>query len=85
MIRPVGNRVVVKDHVESNITEGGIALPDSALEVPQKGDVISVSSDCQLELDEHDVVIFKQFAGTTVESDGKKVRILRAEDVLAVE
>lgn len=65
------------------MSKGGIALPESVQDRPYKGNVIAVSDDCK-ELSLGDVIVYTQFAGTVIEVDNEKVRILRVEDILAV-
>ena len=92
VIKPLGDRVVVKRIEEEPKTKGGIVLPDTAKEKPQKGKVIAVGTGrvlengqrVPLEVKEGDIVVFAKYGGTEITVDGKDVLILNARDVLAV-
>ncbi len=91
MIKPLGDRVVIKLVEQEEKTASGIVLPDSAKEKPQEGKVIAVGSGSivdgkkvALEVKEHDHVIFSKFAGTEVKYQEKEYLILRESDILAV-
>lgn len=91
-LRPLGDRVVVERLEEETKTRGGIVLPDSAKEKPQKGKVIAVGSGrtldngtkVALEVKEGDTVVFAKYGGTEIEIDGKEYVILSERDLLAV-
>ncbi|MGB9812046.1 MAG: co-chaperone GroES [Thermovenabulum sp.] len=90
-LRPLGDRIVVKVIDKEEKTKGGIVLPDTAKEKPQKGEVIAVGTgeiiDGQrvpLEVKVGDKVIFSKYAGTEVKIDDQEYLILRQSDVLAV-
>ncbi|GAA5334009.1 MULTISPECIES: co-chaperone GroES [Thermus] len=92
VIKPLGDRVVVKRIEEEPKTKGGIVLPDTAKEKPQKGKVIAVGSGrildngqkVPLEVKEGDIVVFAKYGGTEVEIDGEEYVILSERDLLAV-
>jgi len=92
MLRPLGDRVVVKRIEEEAKTKGGIVLPDTAKEKPQKGKVIAVGSGrvldngtkLPLEVKEGDTVDFAKYGGTEIEIDGEEYIILSERDLLAV-
>ncbi|MEN2982468.1 MAG: co-chaperone GroES [Thermus sp.] len=92
VIKPLGDRVVVKRIEEEPKTKGGIVLPDTAKEKPQKGKVIAVGSGrilengqkVPLEVKEGDVVVFAKYGGTEIEIDGEEYVILSERDLLAV-
>lgn len=91
-LRPLGDRVVVERLEEETKTRGGIVLPDSAKEKPQRGKVIAVGSGrtldngskVALEVKEGDTVVFAKYGGTEIEIDGKEYIILSERDLLAV-
>jgi len=93
MLRPLGDRVLVEPASEEEKTAGGIILPDTAKEKPQKGMVKAVGPGRLLEngqrvpidLKEGDKVIFSKYGGTEVKIDGKEYTILREDDIYAVE
>jgi chaperonin GroES len=92
VIKPLGDRVVVKRIEEEPKTKGGIVLPDTAKEKPQKGKVIAVSTGrilengqrVPLEVKEGDIVVFAKYGGTEIEIDGEEYVILSERDLLAV-
>lgn len=90
-IRPLDDRVVVETLEAEAVTSGGIVLPDSAQEKPQRGTVIAVGPGKLLDSGERgelsigvgDEVIFGKYGGTEIEVDGEEVKILRESDILA--
>jgi len=90
-LKPLGNRVVVEPIEQEEMTAGGIVLPETAKEKPQKGTVVAVGSGeyqdgnlVEMEVKEGDQVLFAKYAGTEIKVDGKKVLILRESDLLAI-
>ena len=91
-LKPLGDRVVVKPIEQDEITAGGIMLPDTAKEKPQKGTVLAVGPGNRNEAGEHvaldvavdDTVLFAKYAGTEIKIDGEKVLVLRESDILAI-
>ena len=91
MIKPLGDRVVIKVSEGDIKTASGIVLPDTAKEKPQEGTVVAVSDGIYVEgkkvaLDVKvgDKVIFSKYAGTDVKFDGTDYLIVRDSDILAV-
>ncbi|MGQ9510541.1 MAG: co-chaperone GroES [Thermaceae bacterium] len=92
VLKPLGDRVVVKRIEEEPKTKGGIVLPDTAKEKPQKGKVIAVGTGrvlengqkVPLEVKEGDIVVFAKYGGTEIEIDGEEYVILSERDLLAV-
>ena len=92
VIKPLGDRVVVKRIEEEPKTKGGIVLPDTAKEKPQKGKVIAVGTGrvlengqrVPLEVKEGDIVVFAKYGGTEIEIDGEEDEIRSERDLLAV-
>jgi chaperonin GroES len=90
-IRPLEDRVVIKQIEAEEKTSGGIVLPDTAREKPQRGLVVSVGpgkllengSRAEIALKEGDEVLFGKYAGTELKVDGEEVKILRESDILA--
>ena len=91
-LKPLGNRVVVEPIEQEEITAGGIVLPETAKEKPQKGTVLSVGPGdrdedgdyIQMDVKAGDTVLFAKYAGTEIKVDGKKLLILRESDLLAI-
>ncbi len=90
-IRPLDDRVVVKPEDAEETTAGGIVLPDSAQEKPQRGTVVAVGPGKLLDNGNRgtlsvavgDVVIYGKYGGSDLEVDGHEVKILRESDILA--
>ena len=91
-IRPLDDRVVVEPLEEDEKTAGGIFLPDTAKEKPQKGKIIAVGPGKLLDSGERsqmsvsvgDVVLFGKFGGNEVEVAGRELKIMRESDLLAL-
>ena len=90
-IRPLDDRVVVRPTEAEEVTAGGIVLPDSAREKPQRGIVIAVGigrlldngTRGELSVVVGDEVIYGKFGGADIEVDGQEVKILREAEILA--
>jgi chaperonin GroES len=90
-LRPLDDRVVVEPQQAEERTSGGIVLPDTAKEKPQRGKVISVGpgklldngNRGELSVGVGDTVIYGKYSGTEIEVSGKEVKILRESDILA--
>lgn len=91
-LKPLGNRVVVEPIEQEEVTAGGIVLPETAKEKPQRGKVLAIgpgerneSGDViPLDVSEGDVVLFAKYSGTEIKLDDTKVLILRESDLLAI-
>ncbi len=90
-LNPLDDRVVVEPLNAETTTAGGIVLPDSAKEKPQRGRVIAMGPGRLLESGERcpialvigDEVLFAKYGGTEIEIDKKEIKILRESDILA--
>jgi chaperonin GroES len=90
-IRPLDDRVVVEPIEAEEKTAGGIVLPDSAKEKPQRGTVLAVGPGRLLDSGQRgelsvavgDQVIYGKYGGTDIEINGEDVKILRESDILA--
>jgi chaperonin GroES len=91
-LKPLGNRVVVEPIEQEEITAGGIVLPETAKEKPQKGTVLSVGPGDRndkgervpMDVAQGDTILFAKYSGTEIKMDGKKLLILRESDILAI-
>jgi len=91
-IRPLHDRVVVKRMEEERTSAGGIVIPDSAAEKPQKGEVVAVGNGKvtdsgemrALDVKVGDQVLFGKYSGTEIKLDGEDVLIMKEEDILGV-
>ena len=90
-VRPLDDRVVVEPLEAAEKTAGGILLPDTAKEKPQRGRVIAVGpgklldsgSRAVLAVGKGDEVLYGRYAGTDIEVDRKEIKIMRETDILA--
>lgn len=90
-LRPLDDRVVLKVLDAEEKTAGGILLPDSAQEKPQRGKVTAVGGGrlgkdgkrMTLDVKKGDVVLFGKYAGSDVQVDGEDLKILRESEILA--
>lgn len=93
MLKPLGDRVVIKTMDREEVTKSGIVLPDTAAkEKPQEGTVVEVGSGrildngqkVAMEVKKGDKVIFAKYAGAEIKVDGQEYLVLREQDILAV-
>ena len=92
MIKPLGDRIVIKVIEDTEQTSGGIFIPDSAKEKPQKGEVVAVGLGKlndkgerePLDVKVGDKILYAKYAGTDVKFDGTEYKILSVKDALAV-
>jgi len=90
-LRPLDDRVVVEPVEAEERTAGGIVLPDTAKEKPQRGTVVAVGPGKLLDNGKRgdlsvsigDVVIYGKYSGTDIEVNGNDVKIVRESDILA--
>jgi len=91
-IKPLGDRVVIKPIEQEEVTAGGIVLPDTAKEKPQKGEVLAVGPGArndagdrvELDIKVGDVVLYAKYGGTEIKLDSEKVLVMRESDILAI-
>jgi chaperonin GroES len=91
-LRPLADRVIVKQSDAETKTASGIVLPDSAKEKPTKGKVIAVGpgklddkgKPMELGVRVNDTVYYGKYSGTDVEVNGEKFVILRESDILGI-
>lgn len=90
-IRPLDDRIVVQPMEAEEKTAGGIVLPDTAKEKPQKGKIMAVGEGkllddgtrAPLSVKKGDLVLYSKYGGTEVKVEGKELLIMRESDVLA--
>ncbi|PKL47143.1 MAG: co-chaperone GroES [Planctomycetes bacterium HGW-Planctomycetes-1] len=91
-IRPLADKVLLERIEAESKTAGGIVLPDSAKEKPQRGKIVSVGEGKLLEggarskmqVKKGDEVLFTSYAGSEVKLDGKEYLIMDETDIMAV-
>lgn len=90
-VRPLDDRVVVEPLEAEEKTSGGILLPDTAKQKPQRGRVLAIGPGKMRESGERsalsvsrgDEVIYGRYAGNDIEVEGREIKILRESDILA--
>ena len=91
-IKPLEDRIVIKQVEAEQTTSSGLVIPDTAKEKPQEGEVLAVGpgrlddSGKRVALDVNigDVVLYSKYGGTEVKYDGQEYLVLSARDILAV-
>ncbi|NLX22512.1 MAG: co-chaperone GroES [Phycisphaerae bacterium] len=91
-IKPLDDRVLVEQCQAEEKTAGGIVLPDTAKEKPQRGKVVAVGTGKLMDSGQRgkmsvsvgDEIFYGKYAGSDVEVDGHKYVILKENDILAV-
>ncbi len=91
-IRPLADKIVIKVIDDEEQTSGGIFIPDSAKEKPQKGEVIAVGAGKTLDNGEREpmevkvgeTVLYAKYAGTDIKIDNQMYKILSIRDVLGI-
>ncbi|HEY2941253.1 MAG TPA: co-chaperone GroES [Vicinamibacteria bacterium] len=91
-VRPLHDRLLVRRIEEKATAKGGIIIPDTAKEKPQKGEVLAVGNGkilengtkIALDVKVGNKILFGKYTGTDIKIDGEEVLILREDEVLAV-
>ena len=91
-VRPLHDRLLVRRIEENDTAKGGIIIPDTAKEKPQKGEVLAVGNGKVLEngtkiamdVQVGNKILFGKYTGTDIKIDGEEVLILREDEVLAI-
>ena len=92
MIKPLGDRVVILPAKAETETKGGIIIPDTSKEKPQKGKVVAVGTGklldngqrAAMEVKVDDNVIFNKYSGTEVKVDDVEYLVIRESDILSI-
>lgn len=91
-VRPLHDRILVRRTKEEDTTSGGIIIPDTAKEKPQRGEVVAtgkgrVTEDGKvlpLEVKKGDKVLFSKYAGTDLKLNGEEYLMINESDVLGI-
>ncbi len=91
-LKPLDDRIVIKQSEAEEKTTGGIILPDTAKEKPQIGKIVATgpgklldnSKRAQMSVKKKDEVLYAKYSGSDVEIDGEKYVILRESDILGI-
>ena len=90
-LKPLGDRVIVRPISEEEVSKGGIILPDTAKEKPQRGEIVAVGPGkldengkrIAMEVKKGDKVVYAKYAGAEIKVDDEDLLILRESDILA--
>jgi chaperonin GroES len=91
-LRPLQDRIIVKRLEEETVTAGGILIPDTAKEKPQRGEIVAVGKGkvteegkvLPIDVKVGDKVLFGKYAGTEIKMEGQDYLIMREDDILGV-
>jgi chaperonin GroES len=91
-LRPLQDRIIVKRLEEETMTAGGILIPDTAKEKPQRGEIVAVGKGkltedgkvLPIDVKVGDKVLFGKYAGTEIKMEGQDYLIMREDDILGV-
>lgn len=91
-VRPLHDRILVRRMEEENTTSGGIIIPDSAKEKPQRGEIVATGNGritedgktLALEVKVGDRVLFGKYSGSELKLDGEEFLMMREEDILGI-
>jgi chaperonin GroES len=91
-LRPLQDRIIVKRVEEETKTAGGLFIPETAKEKPQRGEIVAAGNGKKteegkvlpLDVKVGDIVLFGKYAGTEVKVDGEEYLMMREDDLLAV-
>ncbi|MEM9918203.1 MAG: co-chaperone GroES [Bacteroidota bacterium] len=86
-MKPINDRVVVKPAPAEEKTQGGIIIPDTAKEKPQKGEIVAVGPGKDgnlMTVQVGDMVLYGKYAGTELSYEGADYLIMREDDILVV-
>jgi chaperonin GroES len=86
-MKPINDRVVVKPAAAEEKTTGGIIIPDTAKEKPQRGEVIAVGpgkDGNQMTVKKGDTVLYGKYAGQEIQYNGEDYLIMREDDILVI-
>ncbi len=91
-VKPLGDRVLVEPAEEKETKKGGIIIPDSAKEKPMEGIVVALGTGktdddgkkVAFEVKKGDRVLISKYGGTEIKIDGKEMKILNSDDILAI-
>jgi chaperonin GroES len=86
-VKPLADRVLIEPAEAESKTAGGIFIPDTAKEKPQRGKVVAVGSgkkDEPITVKVGDMVLYGKYSGTEIQIDGKDYLIMRESDIYAI-
>ncbi len=87
MMKPINDRVVVKPAPAEEKTKGGIIIPDTAKEKPQRGEIVAVGPGKDgnlMTVQVGDIVLYGKYAGQELQFEGEDYLIMREDDILVI-
>lgn len=87
MMKPINDRVVVKPAPADEKTKGGIIIPDTAKEKPQRGEIVAVGPGKdgeEMTVKNGDIVLYGKYAGQEISWEGQDYLIMREDDILVI-
>lgn len=87
MLKPLFDRVVIRNIETEEVTKGGILLTNASKEKPQMAEVLAVgpgAKDVEMVVKVGDKVVYQKYAGTEVKLDGQEVIVIKQGDILAI-
>ncbi len=86
-LKPINDRIVIKPAPAEEKTKGGLIIPDTAKEKPQRGEVIAVGpgkEDVKMTVKAGDIVLYGKYSGQELAYEGVDYLIMRQDDVLVI-
>lgn len=86
-MKPINDRVVIKPATAEEKTKGGIIIPDTAKEKPQRGEVVAVGPGKEgnlMTVQVGDIVLYGKYAGQELNYEGQDLIIMREDDILVI-
>lgn len=86
-MKPINDRVVVKPAPADTKTKGGIIIPDTAKEKPQRGEIVAVGPGKDgnaMTVSKGDIVLYGKYAGQELNHEGEDYLIMREDDILVI-
>lgn len=86
-LKPIADRVIVRPAAAEETTKGGIIIPDTAKEKPQRGEIVAVGTgkkDEPMTVKAGDKVLYGKYAGTEITIDGEEYLMMRESDIFAI-
>ena len=86
-IKPLHDYILVEPIETEKVTAGGIIIPDSSKEKPQKGNVVAIGNGIDnknMNVSTNDIVLYGKYAGTEISDEEKNYLMIKEEDILAI-
>lgn len=86
-MRPIADRVIIKPSAADEKTKGGLIIPDTAKEKPQRGEVVAVGPGKEgnlMTVQAGDIVLYGKYSGQEINYEGQDYLIMREDDILCI-